>query len=120
MYGEGAVTNGTCQKWFVKFLVLLTFGPNNPLLWGCLMHWKMFSSSPGLYPLEANSGRWPTYSKYPNQYHYWGKQKIFSILWKNEMDFLARPIDETVKGRRGQHVNAGSNSSGNTESGVSS
>ena len=39
-----------------SFSVLLTFWPNNSLLWGCLMHWKMFSSIPGLYPLEANSG----------------------------------------------------------------
>ena len=46
--------------WLVKcvksglwsFSVLLTFWPNNSLLWGCLMHWKMFSSSPGLCPLE--------------------------------------------------------------------
>ena len=40
-----------------SFLVLLTFWPNNSLLWVCLMHWKMFSSTPGLYSLEANSGR---------------------------------------------------------------
>ena len=29
-----------------SFLVLLTFWPNNPLLWGCLMRWKMFRSTP--------------------------------------------------------------------------
>ena len=40
-----------------SFLVLLTFWPNNSLLWGCLMHWKMFSSTPGLHPLEAIRGR---------------------------------------------------------------
>ena len=33
-----------------SFLVLLTLWPNNSLLWGCLMHWKMFSSTFGLYP----------------------------------------------------------------------
>ena len=27
-----------CQKWFAKFLVLLTFWPHNPLLRGCLLH----------------------------------------------------------------------------------
>ena len=27
-YGEGAVTDRTCQKWFAKLLVLLTFWPN--------------------------------------------------------------------------------------------
>ena len=37
-----------------SFLWLLTFWPNNSLPWSCLMHWKMSSSSPGLYPLEAN------------------------------------------------------------------
>ena len=31
------------------------------------MHWKTFGSTPGLYPLQANSTRQPTYSKYPNQ-----------------------------------------------------
>ena len=40
-----------------SILVVLTFWPNNSLLWGCLMHWKMFSSTPGLSPLAANSGR---------------------------------------------------------------
>ena len=57
VYGEGAVIDRTCQKWFAKFLVLLTFWPNNSLLWGCLMRWKMFSSTPGLFPLEPNSRR---------------------------------------------------------------
>ena len=38
---------------FWSFLVLLTFWPNNYLLWGCLVHWKMFISTPGLYPLET-------------------------------------------------------------------
>ena len=43
-----------------SFLALLTFWPNNPLLWVCLTHWKMFSGNPGLYPQA-------TCSKYPNQ-----------------------------------------------------
>ena len=55
--GEGAVTDQMCQTWFVKFLGAIDILANNSLLWGCLMHWKAFSSSPGLYPLEANSGR---------------------------------------------------------------
>ena len=37
-----------------SFLVLLMFWPNNSLLWVCLIHWKMFSSTPGLCPLEAD------------------------------------------------------------------
>ena len=57
MYGEGAMTDRTCPVWFVKFLGTVDIFANNSLLWGCLMHWKMFSSTPGLYPLEANSGR---------------------------------------------------------------
>ena len=40
-----------------SFLVLLTFWPNDSLLWGCLMHWKVFSSTLGLFPLEFNNGR---------------------------------------------------------------
>ena len=65
--GEGAVTDRGCQKWFEKFLGTVDIWPNNSLLWGCLMHWKVVSSTPGLYPLEANSGRQLIYSKYPNQ-----------------------------------------------------
>ena len=52
-----------------SFLVLLTFWPNNSFSErGCLVHWKMFSSSPGLYP--------------PNQWTYWWKWKMSFILWK--------------------------------------
>ena len=51
---EGAVTNGICQEWFAKFL-----GTIDILLQAYLKHWKMFSNTPGLYPLEANSGRQP-------------------------------------------------------------
>ena len=57
MDGEGPVTDGTCQKWFVRFLDILTFWPNNYSLWGYLMHWKTFSSTPGLDLLEARSER---------------------------------------------------------------
>ena len=57
VYGGGAVMIervGSCLR---SFLVLLTFWPNNSLLWGCIMHWKMFSSTFGPYLPEANSGR---------------------------------------------------------------
>ena len=57
VYGEGAVTNQMRQKWFEKFLGTVDIWPNNSLLWGCLMHCKVVSSTPGLYPLEANSER---------------------------------------------------------------
>ena len=67
-YMEKALWLTECVKSGLQsFLVLLTFWPNNSLLWGCLMHQKMFSSSPGLYPLEANGGRILPYSKYPDQ-----------------------------------------------------
>ena len=45
VYGEGAMTDRTRQKWFVKFLGAIDIWPDNSLLWGCLMHWKMFSST---------------------------------------------------------------------------
>ena len=48
VYGEGAVTDQMYQKWFAKFLGTIDTWPNISLLWGCLMHWKIFSSSPGL------------------------------------------------------------------------
>ena len=47
-----------CQKQFMKFLVLLTFWPNSSLLWGCLMHWKVLSStlaSTHWKPIEGES-----------------------------------------------------------------
>ena len=46
VYGEGAMTDQTRQKWFVKFLGAIDIWPDNSLLWGCLRHWKMFSSTP--------------------------------------------------------------------------
>ena len=53
VYGEGAVTDRTCQKWFAKFLVLLMFWPNNSLLWACLMHWKMHWKHPWPVPWRS-------------------------------------------------------------------
>ena len=43
VYGEGGVTDQTCQKWFAKFLLSYAL--------------EDVSSTPGLYPLEANSRR---------------------------------------------------------------
>ena len=57
VYGECVVTDRMCQKWFAKFLGTIDVWLNNSLLWGCLMHQTMLSSTPGLYPLEANSRR---------------------------------------------------------------
>ena len=71
VFGEGVVTDPMCQSGLQSFLVLLTFWPNNSLLWVCLRHWEMFSRTPGLYPLGANSRRQRTSSKYPNQLSCW-------------------------------------------------
>ena len=46
VYGESTVTHQMCHKWFIKFLGTIDIWANNSLLWGCLMHWKMFSSTP--------------------------------------------------------------------------
>ena len=56
VYGEGARLIKHVKSGCQTFLVLLTFRLDNSLLWGCLMHWQMFSNTPGLYPLEANNG----------------------------------------------------------------
>ena len=37
VYGEGAVTDQTCQKWFVKFLGTIDIWPNNSPLWDLLL-----------------------------------------------------------------------------------
>ena len=63
--GEGAVTDRTCQKWFETFRATNDAWPNNSLLWGCLV--EDVEQHPGLYPLNTNSGRQPTFSNYPNQ-----------------------------------------------------
>ena len=67
VYGEGAVTDPTCQKWFVKFLGTVDIFAKYFFAVGLSYALEEFSSTPGLYPLEANSRRQPTYSKYPDQ-----------------------------------------------------
>ena len=62
-----------------SFLVLLTFWPNNSLLGGRLMHWKMFISTPGLYPLEVSNGR---YSICKSIKSVMKKKNVCFILWK--------------------------------------
>ena len=42
--GEDAVTDQTCQSGLQHFLVLLTFWPNNPLLWGCPVHSRFLAA----------------------------------------------------------------------------
>ena len=54
------------------------------------MHWKMFSSTPGLYPLEANSGRQTTYSKYPNQQLFMKIKNVSFILQKKSNEFFGQ------------------------------
>ena len=56
VYGEGAVTDGTCQKWFVKFLGTRDILAKQFFAVG-LSYVGVFSSTPGLHPLEANRGR---------------------------------------------------------------
>ena len=65
-----------------SFLVLLTFWPNTSLLWGCLMHWKRFSSTSGLYSLEANSG-WESADilKISKLISYWWKWKMCLLCY---------------------------------------
>ena len=42
VYGEGAER---VKSGLRRFLLLLTFWPDDSLVWGCLMHWKMLSST---------------------------------------------------------------------------
>ena len=80
-----------------SFLVLLTFWPNNSLLWGCLMHWKVVSSPPGLYPLDTNSGRQTTSSKHPKSIPLLVNMKICLFFYgKNWTDFLANAVQSCV------------------------
>ena len=55
-YGESDVIDRTCQKRFMKFLGTIDILANYFFAVGCLMHWNMFSSTPGLYPLEPIVG----------------------------------------------------------------
>ena len=70
-----------------SFLVLWTFWPNNSLLWGCLRHWKTFSSTLGHYPLEANSRRLATYSKHPNPVIGENENCVFYFMKKTKQTF---------------------------------
>ena len=64
---EGAVTEWTCQKWFAKFLGTTDILAKKFFAVGLSHALEDVWQHPSLYPLEANSGRQPTYSKYPNQ-----------------------------------------------------
>ena len=44
------------KTWFVKFLGTTDILVKELFAVGCLMHWKMFSSTPGLYSPETSSG----------------------------------------------------------------
>ena len=66
MYGQGAVTDRTCQKWFAKFCAgdfLLDDAP-----WSGRPVEDDSNQIKTLRTIEIiPSGRQPTYSKYPNQ-----------------------------------------------------
>lgn len=74
-----------------SFLVPLTFWPKNSFPWGRLMHWKGFSSTPGLCPPEANSGREPTYSEHVSGVTGENEKRVCSFADKNVTDFLGSP-----------------------------
>ena len=56
-YGEGAVTDWTCQKWFVEFLGTVDILAKKFFAVGLSHALEDVYSTPGLYPLEANRGR---------------------------------------------------------------
>ena len=56
VYGEGAVTDRRCQKWFAKFPGTIDILSKQFFAVG-LSHALEHVSTPGLYPLEANSRR---------------------------------------------------------------
>ena len=72
-----------------SFLVLLTFCPNNPLLWGCLMYWKMFNSTPGLYPLEIAGASQHIQNIQINQVI--GENKMCLVLQKKHNGLFGQP-----------------------------
>ena len=59
VYGEGAVTDQTCQKWFVKFLGIVDILAKEffAVELAVLRTGRCLAAPLGLYPLEANSGR---------------------------------------------------------------
>ena len=44
VYGEGAVSDRTYQKWFAKFLGTVDISAKQPFAAGLSMPWKVFSS----------------------------------------------------------------------------
>ena len=59
LYGEAAVTDQTCQKWFVKFLGIVDILAKEffAVELAVLRTGRCLAAPLGLYPLEANSGR---------------------------------------------------------------
>ena len=57
MYGEGAVTDGTCQKWFVKFLGTIDILAKQFFAVGLCYALEDVKQHLGLYSLGANSRR---------------------------------------------------------------
>ena len=73
-----------------SLLVLLKFWPNKSLLWGCITHWKMFSSTPGIYPLEAYSSQ---HSQNIQMNKVIGEnEKCVFYFMEKTTDFWANPI----------------------------
>ena len=108
-YGEGAATDWTVRSGLWSFLVLLIFRPNNSLLWGCLVHWQMFTSTPGLCPLEANTGREPTSSKYKSVKLLVKMKNVSFILRKKLKELFGQPSTLSlpvcsVSGNRAFHL----------------
>ena len=91
VYGEGAVTDQTCQKWFAKFLGTSDFGQTIHC-WGCLVHWKLFSSAPGLHTRSQVADSWYTQNIQINKVIGENEKRVFYFIEKNIMDFLANTI----------------------------
>ena len=94
-YGESDVIDRTCQKRFMKFLGTIDILANYFFAVGCLIHWNMFSSTPGLYPLEPIVG---------DSRHTWNvlinkvigeNEKCVFYFTEKKNDFLANQILES-------------------------
>ena len=65
---------------------------------GLSVHWKMFSSSPGLSPLEVNGGyRRHTQNIQINKVIGENEKRVFCFTEKNHTDLLANPTVQEIR-----------------------
>ena len=87
VYGEGAVSDRTYQKWFAKFLGTVDISVKQPFAAGPSMPWKVFSSPPASPHWKPVVG----HSRLINKAIGENEKCVFYFMEKTKQTFLANP-----------------------------